>query len=655
MKGLILFLALASSLSFGQAWSGILPANRAIDWTTAGVVGGIPSGSWANCTTAACNTAFSNPTVANVNSACSGAPDSTVVRIPAGSFTWASSVHCNRNNVALRGAGPTQTFITLSGGANILLGNGTGGQGSVPGGLGSTTFSTYTQGSTVITVASTTGLSAGQVVALMEQNPAYVQPIGNEGNQNALFCLSPLNFFGCSANSALELVQIASVGSGQITLSAPGLKQTYTSGLVPTLVYWNKSETFSGLGLENINVAAGTSDFAVAMTFCNGCWVKNVVVTNSHRAGIYSFLSYGDEIRDSYVSASNTAGAPTEYGIELDRSNMTKAENNIEYGVTSPFVTESACGNVIAYNYTLRTPSDNVFPGIDTHRSHECNLLYEGNVSVNINFDFVHGSGGQSTSFRNRLSGTEPNATNYRTPVVLAAFQRYMNLVANVIGDPTFHTQYVCNNSNVLGSDNFIYDLGFNFNCENGSLVNYDTGTETTLMRWGNWDAVTYCTNGGHSGQACGATGSNGVRYCTGSGSGNPACTASETASTDPTFPGLASPLQTFPASFYNGSVAAQPSCGTGLSFWKNPNTGACPVYPPIGPDVTCATNCISNTASHAAMVPAQLCYNNTAKDANGFLTAFDAAACYANDPLLSSPTTGTQGTITIKGNIITQ
>ena len=146
--------------------------------------------------------------------------------------------------------------------------------------------------------------------------------------------------------------------------------------------------------------------------------------------------------------------------------------------------------------------------------------------------------------------------------------------------------------------------------------------TESSLMRWANWDAVTWKANGN----------SNGVRYCTGSGAGNSACTASETGSTDPTYPGLANPNTTLPPSFYTGVASAFANCGTGLSFWKNPGTGNCPSYPPVGPDVACTSNCNANTASHAAMIPAQMCYNNTAKNSGGFLTAFDANACYAND-----------------------
>lgn len=35
--------------AYGQAWSGVLSPKRAIDWSHAGVPGGIPSASWTQC------------------------------------------------------------------------------------------------------------------------------------------------------------------------------------------------------------------------------------------------------------------------------------------------------------------------------------------------------------------------------------------------------------------------------------------------------------------------------------------------------------------------------------------------------------------------------------------------------------------------------
>lgn len=627
MRRLLLLLFIFPCTVGAQAWSGILATGRAVDWTQAGVPGGIPSAFWVNCTTSACNTAFSSPTASNLNAAIASAPANTVVRIPSGTYTISSSVFGNVSNVVLRGAGPTHTTIVLNGN-NILFGSGTGGQGSDPGtGLATKNISgSPAQGTTVLTLNNTSGLSVGQVVQIDQLNAAYVNPVGNEGNENPGRCPSPLGFEGCSngPRAQLELVEITNINSGanQITIAAPGLGNSYSSGLTPQVFYWTTTGIGSNDGVENMTVDAGDgsaghaeSDFAVALSWCNFCWVKNVAVINGHRAGLYGLWAYRQEFRDSYVSESNMAGAPTEYGIECDTCTFAKIENNILFGITSPILIETSYGVVAAYNYMLNTSSGNQFPNIDTHRSHDWLQLWEGNVVGTAAWDNIWGSGSQNTLFRNRSSGNDPNKTNYQLPVADSAFNRYANIVANVLGDPTFHLTYECTNTEAQPSNNFIYEIGFFNRCELGN-TSYDATTLSSLMRWGNWDSVTYCTNGGHGGMACGSTGSNGIRYCTASATGNPACTTSETGSTDPTFPGLASPSESFPASFY---LSTQPS-------WFATPYGT-PPWPPIGPDVSGGN--ISNTAGHANQIPAQLCYNNTAKNVGGFLTAFDANVCY--------------------------
>ena len=633
---LISVFLLVSTLAHGQAWSGILATKRAIDWSYSGIPGGIPSGSWADCLTSQCNTLWNDGvggaqvTASNINSALSSAPNNTVVRIPSGIYTLSTNVYTNRSNVTLRGTGPTQTKLILNG-HNILFGSGTNGQGSYAGGLTVTNLSTYSKGSTVLTVASSTGMSANQVVQIDQRNDSFINITGNEGSENPGRCESPLSFQGCTGNRAqLELVQIQSVDSStQITIEGPGLSHDYSASLSPQIFFWSNSGVASNAGVENLTVDAGdgssghaATNFAVALSWCNFCWTKNVAVINGHRAALYSLWSYRVEIRDSYVSESNQPGAPTEYGIECDACSLAKIENNILFGVTTPIILETSYGVVIGYNYMLNTSSGNQFPNQDMHRAHNFLELSEGNVVGTLAWDFIWGGSSQNTSFRDRISGNDPNKTNYQLPVADAAYNRYENIIGDVLGDPTFHKTYQCDNNNLQSSNNFIFEIGFYNRCELGT-TNYDKTVGSSLVRWGNWDAVTWKSNGN----------TNGVRWCTGSGAGNPACTGSETASSDPTFPGLASPSTTLPASFYTGVTAAFPSCGTGLSFWKNPTTGTCPPYPPIGPDVNCSTNCNANTANHAALIPAQVCYNNTAKDGNGYLTAFDANACYTNDP----------------------
>ena len=622
---LILFVLLISTLSFGQAWSGILPSSRAVDWTNAGIPNGIPSRN------TVCATLNSGASTSTIQSAMNSCPSGQVIQFGSGTFTLTSSIYADKG-IVLRGNGPSNTQINLNNGANILLGLGTGGQGTYPTGLGSTNWTGgVTRGSTVLTVASTSGLAAGQTVVLDQHNASYVYTSavegpctsGNSCGRND----SPLQFWGSDDRAQAEMVLIQSVNSStQITVAAPGVSHDYSSSLTPQVFYWNSPKNAQYAGIENMSVNANGVDRALSLPFCDYCWVKNVVVTNTGRSGVFFYWGYRDEVRDSYLSASNSAGAPTEYGIEILEATFTKAENNILYGVTSPFLIEGSYGTVLGYNYTLNTSSGNQFADYDTHLAHNFLQLWEGNVGGTIAYDNSWGSSSHMTSFRNRMSGNAPNKTNYRVAMKVNAQSHYMNLVGNVIGDPTFHTQYVCDNTHSQGTDNFVFDLGFWNSCDHGTS-NYDSVTESSLIRWGNWDGVTWKANGS----------TNGVRYCTGSGAGNPACTGSETGSNDPTFPGLASPSTTLPASFYNGVTSAHASCGTGLSFWKNPSTGSCPVYPPIGPEVACTKNCTANTANHAAMIPAQLCYQNTSKDGNGFLTAFDANACYASDSSSSS------------------
>jgi hypothetical protein len=267
----------------------------------------------------------------------------------------------------------------------------------------------------------------------------------------------------------------------------------------------------------------------------------------------------------------------------------------------------------------FRNIKDNQFGALNTHLSHAYKQLWEGNVAGMLEYDNSWGSASHMTTFRNAASGHDPNATNFRVAIKINGQNHYVNVVGNVIGDPTFHTVYQCDNSNFAAEnnvDNFEYDLGFWNACElDASLGQYDTVTKSSLMRWGNWDAVTYNASGNAH---------HGTRWCTGSGTGSSGADASssgcsdETGSSDPIFPGLSTPSTTLPASFY---LSARPT-------WFATSWGT-PAWPPIGPDVNCTTNCVVNTASHAAKIPAQLCYENTAKDSGGFLTVFDANVCY--------------------------
>jgi hypothetical protein len=597
LSPLISILLLCSALSYGQAWSGILAPARAVDWTKAGIPGGIPSGTWANCVTTQCNTVNGGTvTQSSINAALSSAPNNTVVRIPAGTFSISGDIFTNRSNVAMRGAGPTQTTLNMSG--NIFFGaTGSGGLGGEPGLSASNWTGGLTKGSTVITLASTSGLAAGQQIGLDQLNDtSLVFTQGSDGTLSGVNRNGTQNFDGNNSRAQFQLAEIKAVCTGNNTPAGfgctaanqlaidPPVDYTHQSGLTPQAFWWSPRNV-QYVGIENVRVNANSHDFAVNFSFASYFWTKNIEVRNAARSAVHTYYGFRGEIRDSYISGPNSEGGPTQYGFEIVQSTLIKLENNIIFGITSGVLPDTSTGIVVDYNYALNTASGNQFGDFEPHAVHNYYHLYEGNVVDRITVDNVWGSHSQTTLFRNRSSGKGQNKLNFRGALSISAHNRYMNLIGNVFGTTGFHTRYQVDDTNQNGSDTFIMELGF-FNRWDFNQTPYDSVVKTSLMRWGNWDSV-----------------NNASRFL-----------SSEVPTTDPTFPNFVPASQTLPASFMYSTKPA----------WFGDV-----IWPPIGPDVTCSTNCISNAANHAAKIPAQLCYENTAKS-NGYLTAFDADACYA-------------------------
>lgn len=642
MRALI-FLLLCGTAS-AAPWTGILDPARAIDWTQVGIPGGIPTRN------TVCSNVTTSNTTAQIQSAIDSCTPGQVVSFGSGTFNI-TSINV-RKAITLRGQGPNSTYLNVTG--NVTLGadiswSVSGNPVNWTGGL--------TRGSTVLTVASTTGMVAGQTIILDELNPSWVHirgynntACGQTGANNTCGRNGQSIWFGDGNNptnglrAAGQMTKIVSVGdSTHITIKDP-VAYTHTSGLTPQVFTWTYSGqngNFEGAGVENMKVYSNGNPYTIDIAFCDYCYVKNVWITQNARSAVRAYWSYGFVIRDSYIDSTNV-GAPTQYGFEILSSSMGLVENNIAYTVTSAMMPQSNFGIVFGYNYVLNNSANiaggngNQFAAFAPHLAHQFFELWEGNVGSTIDYDMIWGSGSHSTMFRNRFHGRDPNKTQYTRAFELSAYNRYMNAVGNVLGDSSYATTYVCtlDVGNGHAGDGSIYDLGQWHGCPGGEEPNqsygsYDSVTVSSLMRWGNWDAVTYNASGGAH---------KGTRWCTGSGTGssgsdayNTACTADERGS-DSDFPPLSNPSTTFPASLYTGTTGAHASCGTMLSFWKNPGSGYCAPYPPIGPDVTCASNCQANAGSRANKIPAQLCYEAESKNSDGYLTAYDAADCYSAD-----------------------
>src|ERR1035441_9298763 len=90
----LLILLCLSVYLHGQTWSGVLDLTRGIDWSRAGVVGGIPT-TRTQCVTSQCNTvARGTVTTTSINAAIASASPNTYVQIPAGTFTKIGRASC---------------------------------------------------------------------------------------------------------------------------------------------------------------------------------------------------------------------------------------------------------------------------------------------------------------------------------------------------------------------------------------------------------------------------------------------------------------------------------------------------------------------------------------------------------------------------------
>src|SRR5437660_945341 len=209
--------------------------------------------------------------------------------------------------------------------------------------------------------------------------------------------------------------------------------------------------------------------------------------------------------------------------------------------------------------------------------------LYEGNIVPSLMEDTVHGTHNLGTYFRNRLTGVDGAHTLQTVPFLLQSYSRYDNFLGNVLGTAGYHTNYqAMYGGSATNCDRSIYNLGWG-GTQCGTGVGNDALTVNTLMRWGNYDTVT----------------------------GAARWNASELPSGLSPYDNAVPANHNLPASLY---LAAKPS------FW-----GARP-WPAIGPDVSGGD--IAGVGGHAYLIPAQLCYNTTSKDANGILI-FNANICY--------------------------
>src|SRR2546427_10004045 len=91
-----LLIVVTPIVAHAQPWSGILDPSRAIDWTKAGIPGGIPN------RTTICAALNPGATISQINSAIASCPSDQVVFLNAGTYTLLGGINFGgRSNVTL--------------------------------------------------------------------------------------------------------------------------------------------------------------------------------------------------------------------------------------------------------------------------------------------------------------------------------------------------------------------------------------------------------------------------------------------------------------------------------------------------------------------------------------------------------------------------
>lgn len=655
------------TLSNAQLWTGILSPTRAADWTNAGIRGGVPSVTNV-CTTlgtagqsSSFSQSVSSSQIQSAISACSSSGGG-VVFLNTGTYSIGSEIDL-ASNVVLRGNGPMNTLLVFSAnaaGSNCGLDSEVigfcGGQNnaSSPQNLVSWTGG-YNQGATQVTLSSTGGLSVGQLLILTQADDS--SDTGNYFVCSTTSCSQEgaSGQTGITTNGVnhvqMEWKLVTAISGNTVTIS-PGLYSPQWRSSQSPQAWWS-STLVNNAGIENLTLDATNSSLnnSTNVMFYNayGCWVKNIRslysesnVQTGYQPGrnhVWMVYSAKNIIRDSYFFGTREA-ATLSYGVETWMTGDDLVENNIFQGVVNGLLIGQCEGCVFAYNFGTNASNNNTSFQIPTpsftHDGGTAYNLFEGNQGTGGLEDNIHGTHNMHTYFRNLWYVVEnnPPKQSQMQAAEVSAYARYMNYVANVMGNTLVTNQYQVAAPSSNNCNTVVFSFGWDDSgCQNTYSHPNDSLAQSTSLRWGNWDTVTNAT------RWCGSSSDTGWASVCGSTSEIPTGAPSYPNSI-PTLGDTGSGQGALPSSFY---LSGKPS------WWVFPSGNASTPFPAVGPDVT-GGNFVAqggNTyAGHAYLIPAANCYinvmagqyTNWSATTQGSILSFDANNCYGTGTAASSP-----------------
>jgi hypothetical protein len=617
----MLMSALSHFSLWAQPWSGIIAPSRAVDWSAAGVTGGIPE------RTTVYQTLNPGATADQINAAIAACPSDQTVFLGAGTYNLSSGI-LMKSNVTVRGAGADKTLLVFSG-VNACFGGHSvvcftaenhvwgGDADALPGGSNAATWTAgFAQGTTQITLTGvgSSGLAMGQYIILDQANVA---------SDNGQLFVCDNTSFPCSLEGGnggrvmngvqhgqTQVVRITAT-NGNVYTIAPGLYAPTWSATLQPGAWWVRAMQSAGLedvGIDHSNASGEIN--GISMYGAINCWVKGIRSVNSNRNHIQFCAAAHNTVLDCYFYGTQN-GVSESYGVETYLGSDNLVVNNIFQHVTAPQLLQLGAGNVIAYNFSINdyevASADYLYGSATDHNEgNEYNLL-EGNDGASFGADLFHGTGGMNTLFRNYYTGWEKGKLNNLIPIRLDSYKRYCNIVGNVLGTAGVTAKYQTAAPYGSGS---VYSLG-NGNSEGTVTIPADPLVASTLLRWGNYDVVNDSAQ----------------------------WEASEVPSGIALYASPVPASRSLPASFF---LSARPA-------WWPSNI----VRPAIGPDVSGGV--IAGLAGHAHQIPACNCYANVMNgpaDGSGLPLAFSADLCYGNNAVVNPLPAAGQSALSLSASV---
>ncbi|NND77424.1 MAG: T9SS type A sorting domain-containing protein [Flavobacteriales bacterium] len=414
--------------------SQVLPPERSVDWTIAGLkdtttfglevinvtdIGLVGDGFTAN--DMALSDAIANTTA-----------DGLIFEFPEGNFLFNSSIVLPGFTI-LRGAGAESTTLSLD-----LNGNG---HGIVVHGNLVSEFSSFTQN------------------AINNDDAIFVEDASSFGPGDWLRIIQDdgdLMTSAWAANTFGQIMEVQSIIDNQIIFTSPLRLNVDTA----RNAYIQKVEAIENVGLECLTIKRidntdplQTSN--VQFQYAANCWVNGIESDKCNFAHIDAEYSTKLHVANSYFHHAHGYGTGGKaYGVMLHfASGECLVENNVfEHLRHSMIIQAGANGNVFAYNYSF----DPFWTGIPSnsagdlviHGNYPHANLFEQNICQNIIFDNSHGlNGPHNTLFRNRAESFGIFFSADNSPS--------QNMIGNEV--PNLDPPYIIFNYTIQGADHFIF------------------------------------------------------------------------------------------------------------------------------------------------------------------------------------------------------